>query len=623
MVAADGAPVDRALLDRMTRSMAFRGPDGQGAWSLGSVGLGHTLLRTADESANERQPATLDGEVWIAADARIDRREDLVRELGLARDALTGPDCFLILHAYARWGEACVEHLVGDFAFAIWDGRERKLFCARDHFGVRPFFYARPHGGLVVGNTLNCVRIHPGVSDRLDELAVADFLLFDINQDLSATIFADIRRLPPAHALTWAAAGLKLRRYWSMPDGAPTRRRRFRDHVERFGELLEQSVRDRVRMGRASVFFSGGLDSTSVAAAALRVAPSLSLRGFTAVYRSLIPDDEEEFARVAARHIGMPLEILAVDEYPLFEPPELYATPEPFNEPLAQIGHRLNRAAAGHAPVALTGEGGDILFYVAPILGASSLVALADPRTALALGAYTLDQRRVPRFHLRGTVRRWLGQGQREAPPFPRHLDRAFVERNGLEERWAASQRPEDRGRGRRGHVASLIAGPYWPSVFESGDPARTGVAVEYAHPLFSLPLVSHMITVPEIPFCVDKLLLRAWTRAILPEAVRRRPKSPLRADPFSVKIRERLAAGEAAWPAPGGGVRGFIDLDVFAAEASAGAEPAWWGLSRVATLDLWLESLRTGEHQCPTQSIPPALSTKRPSSAFTETRES
>jgi hypothetical protein len=285
-----------------------------------------------------------------------------------------------------------------------------------------------------------------------------------------------------------------------------------------------------------------------------------------------------------------------------------------------EIGHRLNRAAAGHAPVALTGEGGDVLFYVTPVLGRSSLAALADPRTALVLGAYMLDQRRVPRFHLRGTARRWIGLGRRKPPPFPRHLDRGFVERNGLEERWAEGQRRENRGGGRRGHMAGLIGGPYWPFVFESGDPACTGVAVEYSHPLLSLPLVAHTLSVPEVPFCVDKLLLRAWTRTILPESVRRRSKSPLRGDPFSVKIRQQFAAGDAAWPAPGDRVRSFIDLHVCAAELSPAAERNWWAQSRVASLSLWLENLRPGDQPCPTHPIPSAPSIERPPSGFTKT---
>src|SRR5271168_1237137 len=136
-----GAPVDRGLLRALTHFLSRRGPDWRDTWSHGAIGLGHTLLRTTRESQTERQPASLDGHLWISADARIDCREELEKKLeqhgrGAAGRAAT--DSGLILRAYAAWGAECVQHLRGDFAFAIWDARKKLLFCARDHFGVKP-----------------------------------------------------------------------------------------------------------------------------------------------------------------------------------------------------------------------------------------------------------------------------------------------------------------------------------------------------------------------------------------------------------------------------------------------------------------------------------------------------
>jgi asparagine synthase (glutamine-hydrolysing) len=180
----DGRPVDPALLTRMTEFMAYRGPDARDMWSEGPVGFGHTMLRTTEESLTERQPCSLDGQIWITADARVDARQDLVAVLEARgrRYVKEANDPQLILHSYHVWGEQCVEYLMGDFAFAIWDGRQQRLFCARDHFGVKPFYYACVDGSLVFSNTLNCLRRHPAVSDKLNELALADFLLFGLNQ---------------------------------------------------------------------------------------------------------------------------------------------------------------------------------------------------------------------------------------------------------------------------------------------------------------------------------------------------------------------------------------------------------------------------------------------------------
>ena len=167
-------------------------------------------------------------------------------------------DVELILRAYLVWGEDCVEHLLGDFAFAIWDGPKQKLFCARDHLGVKPFFYAHLGQKLIFSSSLDCIRQHPAVSDRLNDLAIADFLLFDLNQDLATTSFADIQRIPPAHVAKWSADGTQLRRYWTLPIDEPLYFRRDDDYVDRFRELLDQAVDDRLRTKKIAVFMSGG-----------------------------------------------------------------------------------------------------------------------------------------------------------------------------------------------------------------------------------------------------------------------------------------------------------------------------------------------------------------------------
>src|SRR5258705_3031965 len=198
IVNLDGAPIVQDLLWRMTHLMSFRGPDAQEIWIDGNVSFGHTLLRTTWEADTENQTLTLDGEIWLTADARIDGRAELINAL---KDKLAGRlhtrslnDAELILYAYEAWGEDCVKHLIGDFAFAIWDGRERRLFCGRDHLGVKPFYYARVGNSFLFSNTLNCLRLHHAVSNELNDLAVADFLLFGFNQDKATTTFADIQR---------------------------------------------------------------------------------------------------------------------------------------------------------------------------------------------------------------------------------------------------------------------------------------------------------------------------------------------------------------------------------------------------------------------------------------------
>src|SRR5882724_8863310 len=129
----NGAPMERALLQSLVDFLAYRGPDGRESWMEGSVGLGHAMFRTTRDSLEESQPASLEGRFWIVADARLDSREELTRELQRSGRVVrpSAPDSELLLHAYAAWGTACVEHLRGDFSFAIWDARNKQLFVAR------------------------------------------------------------------------------------------------------------------------------------------------------------------------------------------------------------------------------------------------------------------------------------------------------------------------------------------------------------------------------------------------------------------------------------------------------------------------------------------------------------
>ena len=147
-VAITAGQVDHDLLARMTDAMAYCGPDAQETWVDGRAGLGLASLAVGE--AGPTAPLSLDGRTWIVADARIDGRTELAAD----------PE--LILRTYGAHGDRCVEHLIGDFAFAIWDAPRRRLFCARDHFGVVPLYYTRAGDGegIAVGNVLQALLVH-------------------------------------------------------------------------------------------------------------------------------------------------------------------------------------------------------------------------------------------------------------------------------------------------------------------------------------------------------------------------------------------------------------------------------------------------------------------------------
>jgi asparagine synthase (glutamine-hydrolysing) len=593
----DGAPVDRLLVRCMTAFLRFRGPDAQQAWIDGAIGLGQAVLRTTPESQRETGPCTLDGAAWIAADARLDARAELIAAVQARGGdvSATATDPELILHAYGVWGESCLEHMLGDFSFALWDRRSRRLFCARDRFGVKPFFYALQGGCLTFSNTLDCVRLQPAVTDELNDRAIADFLLFDYNADLATTAFADIQRLPPAHSLTCSGTDLRLRRYWSLPACEPLEYKRRGDYVEQFRELLEVAVADRLRTDRAGVLMGGGLDSTTVAATAhaqlSRLSGRFDLRAYTQVYDRLIPHQERRFAGMVAEALRIPIHFLEADRYRLFErssEPEL-RRPEPVQSPLLAAETDQLRQISQHSRVALTGYGGDPA--LACLLSSHARKRLRQRQFASLLrefAGFLMAEGRLSRLYLRSRLGRWMGMN-RWRSNYPVWLNEGLAQRLALPARWEQMNRSALPEGFVRPEAAEALLAPLWPALFEEYDPGVTGLPVEVRHPFFDQRLITYLLALPALPWCSDKELLRAATRGVLPDPVRLRPKSPLRGDPVAVL----LARTDSAWvdrfePAPALAryvVRSRIP-------AVAGEKDAWqlWVNLRPLSLNNWLQ---------------------------------
>lgn len=585
----DGAPVDRQLLGAMTGALAFRGPDAQRVWMDGQVGLGHTLLATVDDFPEPAQPYSIDGRIWIVADARVDGRSELMAKLAAKTDAVraSASDPELILHAYDVWGEACVDHLVGDFSFVIWDGPRRRLFGARDHFGVKPLYYAQPAQSVLVSNTIDSLRLHPLVSDELNESAVGDFLLFGELVEPTTTIFAHIQRVPAAHSFSCAAEGVKLVRYWSLPIDPPLRLRKPSDYVEQFTGLLRTAVSDRLRTDEVAVFMSGGLDSSSVAAVARELRPQASLRAHTIVYDELIPDDERYYAGRVADHLRIPIDYLAADSYGLFQNWSDSFKPEPVTEPTPAIFGDLCTNISANARVALTGYGGDPGLLVWP--GSMSNMLSWDGMRGLAatLIASLLRYRRLPRIGLRTALRRRLNRQPDLASP-PSWLSPDFAARLDIEERWKRQMSPIVPQHPFRQSAYDSLVNPFWAFLFESYDAGFTRRTIEFRHPFFDLRLMRFMQSLPSLPWCVDKHTLRESTRGRLPEDVRVRPKTPFRTDPVPILLRKHPKVAENLRPAPG------LDRFVVGEEArrllaaSNDSASAWVNL-RPYSLNYWL----------------------------------
>lgn len=606
IVNLNGAPPCQRLLRRMTGYLAFRGPDAQEIWANGAAGFGHAMLRTTEESAGERQPFSFDGNVRIIADARIDGRQDLVRKLkaGGCDASPSAPDVELILRAYQAWGEDCVEHLLGDFAFAIWDERRRHLFCARDHFGVKPFFYAQAGDYLIFSNTLNCLRLHPAVSDELNDLAIADFLLFGNNQDVATTAFAGVRRLPPAHCLRWSDGSLRLRRYWTLPADVELQYRRARDYIDEFQSLLGAAVEDRLRTAHIGVAMSGGLDSTIVAATARKLLAerfsTFDLRAYCIVYDHLIPDQERRYAGLVAEALGIPIDFLAADDYQPYEDRDQPALrcPEPVNNPMLTRQVEFSRRMAANCRVALTGWDGDTV--LGELLKPHFSTLIKERRfggLAREVWRYVRWKGAPPPVGVRTWLRQWRRNSPSQQPAMPRWLNRDLAARLKLAERWEAINRTPAATHPIRPRLYGILNSPLWSQLFEDHDAGVISRPLEFRHPLADLRLIAFLLTVPPSPWLVSKELLRASARGILPEAVRRRPKSPLAGDPLTNLFRN----GPPAW------VEEFIPTPMLASYVERAAIPpisaekdvmTLWTNLRPLSLDHWLRySITSNRH--------------------------
>lgn len=555
----DGEPVDSALLESMIVLLAARGPDAQQTWIEHSVGFGFALLRTGAVQANEMQPCTIDGRSWIVADARIDDQITLRQRLAAAGATVHEPanDAELILHAYAVWGEACVEHLHGDFAFAIWDHDQQRLFCARDHFGVKPFFYAQVQTSVLFSSDLRCIRCHPGISTTLNEIAVADFLLFEQLLDTDATTFADIHRLPPAHTLAVSQRDRTVtrQRYWSPPQPAELHYKNAGDYVDHFLELFRQAVGDRLRSTNVGVFMSGGLDSTSVAAVARELLSQQtgngSLTAYTLVYDRLLPDQERHFAQLAAEHLNIPIRFQPLDEFQLFAgwtgaTSADFCLAEPTDISLRMRTLDFSRQVWQGERVMLSGIGGDPLLYPEPTHFASLLRHRQFGRMMRDAVNHVRIFHRIPPLYLRTWLRQRGKAGDFAAidNAFPNWIQPDWAQRLQLRQRWRQFARendvPASSGATTRPTAHHQLSISLWPTVFDAYDPLQSAFACDVRHPFFDIRLVNFLLALPPIPWCVDKSLLRKAMVRYLPEAIRLRPKTPMAGAPVHQMAAER-----------------------------------------------------------------------------------
>jgi asparagine synthase (glutamine-hydrolysing) len=277
----DGAPVGADQIAKITGAMAPRGPDGIHHWTGGSVALGHCMLRTTPESQEEVQPLTNeDGTIVLVMDGRLDNREELKQELirrGIA--VRNRSDAELVLGAYELWHDDSPSHLLGDFAFAVWDARRQELFCARDHVGAKLFCYFSGETFLAFASDEEAFFDVPEVSREPNEDCIIEMLIPSFNgYDLDASCLKDIVTLQPGKSLCVRRTGQKvIRTYWQLEPEEESRFASDFECEEAFRSVFSEAVRRRIRtLGHPALMLSGGIDSAAVAGAAHTIQSQIS-----------------------------------------------------------------------------------------------------------------------------------------------------------------------------------------------------------------------------------------------------------------------------------------------------------------------------------------------------------
>jgi asparagine synthase (glutamine-hydrolysing) len=354
--------IDPTTLRAMTMSLAHRGPDADGFYADGSIGLGHRRLSIIDLATGDQPVSNEDGTVWVVFNGEIYNFADVRAMLQQRGHRFsTSSDTEVIVHAYEEWGDRSVERFRGMFAYALWDGRQRRLLLVRDRIGVKPLFYAQTSRGVTFGSELKALLEDPEVRREWSAEAIDAYLALQY-VPTPRTIYRDVYKLPPAHILVAERGRISVRPYWDLRFTGDGDVRREAEYLDRLEALLDESVRLRlisdVPLG---AFLSGGIDSSAVVAA-------MAVTSTGPVVTTSVGFDEQafnelEYARTVARHLGTQHhERMVRWDAPDLLPKLAWHLDEPFADSSAIPTYYVSQTARQLVTVALSGDGGDELW---------------------------------------------------------------------------------------------------------------------------------------------------------------------------------------------------------------------------------------------------------------------
>lgn len=363
IIAADRLHADeRARLTFMRDVLTHRGPDDAGTYVDERAGLAHRRLSIVDLASGHQPLSNEEATIWIVFNGEIYNHREIRSRLEAAGHRYrTTSDTETIVHAYEQWGDDCVHHFRGMFAFAIWDAPRRRLLLARDRLGVKPLYWCRVGDRLLFASEIKAILESGLVRAEANEPVLAEVITTRYTSD-EQTLFRGIFRLLPGHLLVYGDGRVQARQYWDVPTGAPARSRSLDDLAATFRELLEESVRLRLMSDvPLGMLLSGGIDSSAIAALMARMI-ARPLQTFSVAFKDRA-FSELDHARSVAHAIKADRHEIVIDERDFFGalPQLVWHEDEPIAHPSSVPLYFVSRLARDHVKVVLTGEGSDEL----------------------------------------------------------------------------------------------------------------------------------------------------------------------------------------------------------------------------------------------------------------------
>ena len=414
--------VEPATLRRMCAAMVRRGPDDEGIYTAGSIGIGMRRLSIVDLATGHQPLSNEDATAWIVFNGEIYNHAALREKLqSLGHRYSTNSDTETIIHLYEEYGSDCVQHLRGMFAFAIWDTRRQRLFVARDRLGIKPLYYQLTSQQIVFGSEIKVILACPGTSAQLDRTVLPEYLAFGYLSG-EQTFYAGIRKLMPGHWMEVDPSGqVRIERYWDLPVTQIESPKPESYYIQAYREMLEQAVSSHLMSDvPLGVFLSGGVDSSAVAAlmTKIRRAPVETFSvGYSEDAYSELP-----YARVVAQHLNSVHHEVLVSQQDFFDslPHLIWQEDEPIVWPSSVPLYFVAKLAQERVKVVLTGEGAD-----------ETLAGYTRYAFTLKNAAWDHIYRSMVPDTIRGAIRASIADSAWISGKLRRKLSHTFLARNG------------------------------------------------------------------------------------------------------------------------------------------------------------------------------------------------